>query len=103
MARRLLPSCRYHVRERRRHRREIEELREQCGPPDAIDFLRAVMKDPDEKTSDRIAAASKLMSMRLIPDSAFDSDGDKVVGGEIHLHIGAEHLETLTKSPVQVD
>ena len=56
-----------------------------------------------DTSSDRIAAASKLMSMRLIPDSAFDSDGDKVVGGEIHVHIGAEHLETLTKSPVQVD
>ncbi len=72
-------------------------------PPDAIDFLRTVMNDPDEKTSDRIAAASKLMSMRLIPDSAFDSDGDKVVRGEIHVHIGPEDLETLTKSPVQVD
>jgi hypothetical protein len=83
-------------------RREIDELREQFGPPDAIDFLRAVMNDPNAKTSDRIAAASKLISMRLIPDSAFESDADKVVGGEIHVHFDAEHLETPTKSPTQV-
>ncbi len=37
-----------------------------------------------------------------VDDSAFESDADKVVGGEIHVHIDAEHLETQAKSPTQV-
>jgi len=66
-------------------RREIRDLRERVGAPDALDFLRSVMNDPEAKTGDRITAAKALMSMPMIPDHVVP-DGDAVVGGEIHVH-----------------
>ena len=66
--------------------RQILELRERLGAPDALDVLRAIMNDPEAKNSDRINAAKALLSVPVIPEDVLP-DGDAVVGGEIHVHL----------------
>jgi hypothetical protein len=72
--------------------RQILELRERLGAPDAVDVLRAIMNDPEAKNSDRITAAKALLAMPMIPDDVLP-DGDAVVGGEIHVHLDRFLLE----------
>jgi hypothetical protein len=70
--------------------RQILELRERLAAPDALDVLRTIMNDPEAKNSDRINAAKALLSVPVIPEDVLP-DGDAVVGGEIHVHLG-RHL-----------
>jgi hypothetical protein len=79
--------------------RQILELRERLGAPDALDVLRTIMNDPQAKNSDRINAAKAVLSVPVIPEDVVP-DGDAVVGGEIHVHLDRYLLEDAGASGV---
>jgi hypothetical protein len=82
-------------------RAELQALKEELRSDeqrDAIAFLRQTMDDPSVRHIDRIRAAEAILRARIVPNE-LETDENTVVGGEIHVHFGKEHLEDTDHSP----